>query len=1419
MNRLLALSIVLSCVLASHTFAQSSNATVSGTVADSTGAVLPGVTITATNNATGIVTTVISNEAGVYNFASLLPGVYKISGELPGFQIQTYADVQLGNAAQVRLNFTLRVASQAENVEVTITADTLLATSSSSVGTVLSETRVRDLPLTSNNVMDLTQVMPGVYTTVSPVFGANETKFAGVSARDINVQRDGVSVGGERWPTGINTATELHPDLVGEVKIILAPVDAEMGRGSGQVQIQTRSGTNQFHGGGVWGAKNSVLDSNVWENNRTIDPLTGKGVARPWRNFEQATGNFGGPIVRNKTYFFVLYDQKWVRSRESVNSIALTPCAQRGIFRYYDNWTNGNALAATNAGSTTPTISVVDRAGNPRPPATNPNGTPHNGILRYGSVFGPLLGTPTRPDCSDAVVQGSPWDPNRTGFDSTGFVQNVLYKYMPPVNNYDIGDGLNTAGSRWIRTLNGADNLWGIGQYQNRKQFNVKIDHYFSATHKVSGTWSYESNVADGAPTWPKTWAGQTWRKPQVIALNFTSTLSPTLVNEARFGMSRTGVNVFSSLWYGPNDDLRKLLPKAGGTMFVPLLGSGGGTPATGTPSTEPYAVNFQFQNILGGGNFAPGVTQRDSSPRILYADSISWTKGKHAFKTGGEFRMGSSRSMWTGNYGTGGTFNNVDTVPGAVGGETQFTPVAGINATNMPGLTGNATTGNQETMENLLNFLSGSIGRIGQFRFINSPDQAQKAWNDPSQDPYKIRDIHQHEFGAFFKDDWKVSNRLTLNLGVRWDYYGPPWEKSGLTATLRDTGAGLFGISGRNFDGWMQPGTRAGLSELIFVGPNTKNPNLTVYPRDLNNFGPALGFAFNVNNRTTVRGGYQMQYIGGSDITTVEGIIGNPPGSIFYASYVGDTSNPYIDLSKITANSFPVKPPTLPVEQILITDRSQNITAYDPHYVSPYIQNMTLSVTRNLSSTLTMEVRYIGTLTRKNFNTVDLDVPNFLTNGLKEAFDAARSGGESALLDQMFNGINIAGGAGSGPVGTVVNGVRQTGAMQLRAATQQSIRNNLANGNYMALANTLSILNYNTAFPGNQSLPFVPSTVQGAVLRANGFPENFIKTNPQFNQANLRSNGAHSNYHSLQVQTTLRPTGGLTLEGSYTWSKDLGVGTPVLPTERSTVAPTFTDPRNQALDYTLLNTNRAHVVNSYGTFSLPIGPGKLLARNSTGWLARVLEDWQTSWIVNLSSGGPASLTAQNMLYGRGVPDQVAPFDFKGNEKIRWGFFPSATGQVNGSYFEPGTFKNVRDPQCGAVASNLQGLCTLQAVADAKTGQVILENPLPGTRGNVGLNTLEYAGTWRADMALSKRIRIRENLRATIRLDAKNVFNHPQPGVYGVGFGSSPLVGGSILNINATDPFGFVPTKGASIPNSPDFQDARQFELKIRLDF
>ena len=300
-------------VLSTPLFGQSSSATVGGTVADASSALIPGVTITATNNATGVVSSVISNEAGSYNIGGLLPGTYKLSATLPGFQTQTYSDVQLGNAAQIRLNFTLNVAGVAQSVEVSISAQNLITSSSSSVGEVLPQQQINDLPLVSNNILDLVGVMAGVYMTNSPVFGAEGTNFAGVSARDINVQRDGISINNQRWPNGLDSPTRMNPDLVGEIKLILAPVDAEMGRGNGQVQIQTRSGTNAYHGVAVWNVQNSALDANTWANNRNQTPnnLGEVRATQPaWRNFHEYNVALGGPIVKNKTFFYALWDQQ-----------------------------------------------------------------------------------------------------------------------------------------------------------------------------------------------------------------------------------------------------------------------------------------------------------------------------------------------------------------------------------------------------------------------------------------------------------------------------------------------------------------------------------------------------------------------------------------------------------------------------------------------------------------------------------------------------------------------------------------------------------------------------------------------------------------------------------------------------------------------------------------------------------------------------------------------------------------------------------------------------------------------------------------------------------------------------------------------------------------------------------------------------
>src|SRR5215471_2170308 len=343
---------ILLCLLTSSiAFGQTTNATVSGTIQDMSAAVLPGVTVTATNSSTGVITTVVSNEAGAYTFPSLLPGAYKVTAELPGFQMKTY-EVQLGNAQTVRLNFSLGVAGVGTAVDVTVAVDTLLATSSASVGEVLTQQKAQDLPLVGNNVLSLLTTMSGARLDDNGVTGT----FAGMSNYNVNVQRDGIdaSASARYMQAGIQTATMMNPDLIGEVRLIVAPVDAEMGRGNGQMIVQTRSGTNQLRGSAVWSLRNSALDANTWSNNRQSDPIGGgwKPVPLDWSNRHQYTLSLGGPIIKNKTFFFGLWDGLINNRRTIQNVTVLTPCARNGIFRYWDTgsslptnqWNNGSAI-------------------------------------------------------------------------------------------------------------------------------------------------------------------------------------------------------------------------------------------------------------------------------------------------------------------------------------------------------------------------------------------------------------------------------------------------------------------------------------------------------------------------------------------------------------------------------------------------------------------------------------------------------------------------------------------------------------------------------------------------------------------------------------------------------------------------------------------------------------------------------------------------------------------------------------------------------------------------------------------------------------------------------------------------------------------------------------------------------------------
>jgi hypothetical protein len=143
--------------------------------------------------------------------------------------------------------------------------------------------------------------------------------------------------------------------------LILAPVDAELGRGNGQVMITTRSGTNRYSGTAVWNVKNTALNPNTWGNNNDVDPVTGawSPTVPNWENNHQYSVSFGGPIVRNKTFFFVLFDQNLNWQRQTIEADVLTDTARRGIFRYFPGWDNGNADSNTTTTGGNPVRPVV----------------------------------------------------------------------------------------------------------------------------------------------------------------------------------------------------------------------------------------------------------------------------------------------------------------------------------------------------------------------------------------------------------------------------------------------------------------------------------------------------------------------------------------------------------------------------------------------------------------------------------------------------------------------------------------------------------------------------------------------------------------------------------------------------------------------------------------------------------------------------------------------------------------------------------------------------------------------------------------------------------------------------------------------------------------------------------------------------
>jgi hypothetical protein len=1293
------------------------NATLTGTVSDVSNALIPGVLITAKNNATGIVTTHLTNESGNYDFPGLQPGTYIVSASLTGFQSSSFNDVVLGQDQQVRLNFKLKVATAGQVVEVVETADTLLAATNASVGNVLPDAVVQDLPLSSRNVLDLVGTTPGVVTTVN-VFGGNVQSFGGTPFSGVNTTRDGLVTNDGRYnnSNGAYSAVYTSPDMVEEVRITANNVDPALGRGSAQVQMRTRAGGNSFHGALFYTNNNSALSTNTWFQNLQAAP-------KSYTNRNQFGGRLGGPIIKNKAFFFVLVDNQRYLEKQDFVATVLTAQARQGIFRYLTEGATGAGGGTSrrngNVFSTTPSVDL-----NGQTLTVNPtNGAPL--FLNSFSLF------------SDVN------DPNRPAIDPVWFGPQNLTR-LPLPNDWTVGDGLNTAGFRWRQPHAGLDGATGQSQNTNRNALTLRFDYQLSEKNKLTFTMSREKDWGvtgqTGLPDVPAGEFGDVKRVPDFYTASWTSTVSATILNEFRFGLKR-------DTWQGTSP-----LDKGccwNGNGQNDLVGS-----AQAMRNSFP-SVGGQFvyvQSGLGLGNYAPfGVAspRQSISPFQQWADTFSFTRGAHAFQAGAEFDFASSHQFNHGGQQTTRPFVTLGI--GAIP-----VPVFNSNTSYSKGINASDVT----TAQNLLANLAGTVTSIQEQYFVNSPTATD--WTNYQTNFIFQRDLHENDWSLFFKDTWKASANLTLNLGLRYDKYGVPYDTTGLGGRFTGGQSALFGCSGKDFSVWWSPGAgncntaTPTLTTTEFVGKDSPNPDKTFWGNDWNNFAPSVGFSYRVpwlTKSTIVRGGYGINYAGAADYLSYSGNIGNLPGQTLNVTY---TPPGYLNVAGLaTAGIIPV--PTggaQPFTAVPLTNRSAGITGYADNRVTPYVQSFNLSVQRELAKNTTLDISWIGNKATKLFSATQLNETNIFENGILDAFNVTRAGGNAPLFNQMLLGLNVTG------VG-VVNGTTLTGSQALRQfATTNAF---IANGDVGSLANYLNTTNNFTG-------------TNGGILRNGGLPENFIVVNPQFGSVSLEGNNSSSTYHSFQTVLTRRMTKGLYAQASYTFSKALGDNG-------------VRDPRNRQLSKGILSIDRPQIFKANGTYELPFGTSHAYLNGAPNYVQQIVGNWELSSVFSWVTGAPLTFTGINTLAFRAQ-----------NTADLVGSLPNNLGEVQKDkgvvqYFSGLKVVTAPLPNFGGDPT-LPTRFTNQIVTDL-AGNTILQNPQPGTTGNTAINLpgLHGPSNMGLDVALNKKFVLTEGKTFSIRADAINVMN-------------SPVWGNPNTNINSSS-FGRITTAGG----------ARSITLSARFDF
>jgi hypothetical protein len=1124
MNRIALRFFALLAVLATSSllaFGQGVTTTsLSGAVVDTTGSVVPGVEVIVKDETTGAEYRAVTAGNGTFSVPALTAGTYTVTVSAKGFKQAVIKGVKIDAGIPASVNATLEVGATTDSVVIQGGGE-VLQTQSASISTTITGRQITDLPFTSRNVTDLLLFLPGTTTPGRP----RSSTFNGLPQGAINMTLDGVSIQDNGARNGDGFYTNIYPrvDAVEEVTLSTATPGAESaGEGAIQIKMVTRQGSNQLRGSLYEYHRNTVLDANYWFNNRNFRPGPNDNPAtfkagRDLMILNQFGGRLGGPIWipklfdgRDKAFFFVNYEQFRLATSQTQTRTVLSPSAQQGIFRY-------------NSSSGVREVNLLTLAAGRGLPAT------------IDPTVGKLLA-----DIRSAAT-------------SKGGIQQLN---DPNLQTYSFSPGEGGE----IRIFP-----------------TVRLDFNLSSKHHLENIWNIQSHhtlvdyLNGGAPAFPGfPNIGSQKSSRFTNSLGLRSTLSPTLVNDARFGLTG-GTVVFN-----------------GGNSLADFTGS--------VANQGGFSLGINAAGISNA-TVNTGSTRRNS-PTWNFNDTLSWTRGAHTFNFGGSFFQGNF-------FSTGTTF--VPTI--TFGVDTNDPASALFVGANFQG----AAAADITRAQNLYAVLVGSVTQIGANAGLN---EKTGKYTYLAQNTVRARN---REMGAFVQDSWRVRPNLTANLGLRWEVQFPV---TSLNNNLTNpTLEGLYGVSG--LGNVFKPGTLTGSPTQFFQFKEGS----TAYNPDWSNYAPSLGLAwspdwkdgvlghiFGSGGQSVLRGGFSIAFNRDGINTLIGTVSGNQGGTITASrsQALGNLVANITELPVLLRQTSRLGPPAIadtPTYPLTAAITSAGNT-YDPNLKTPYIMSWTFGLQREITKDMVVEVRYVGNRAlgfRQSFN---LNEVNIVENRFLDEFKLAQANLRANIAQGRGNHFRYAGpGTGTSPLPIIVG--------YLSGRVDPNATASYASANF-ASATFVNPLAANNANPVN----FANNLFTNAGFRTNaanaGLAANLFLTNPGLQGgASFLGNGGHSYYDSGVVELRRRLSKGLLVQTSYTFAKGATLTSPSLR------ADYFKSPSPLVI---------THAFKADWVYDLPIGRGQAFLSNARGPVGKVLEGWAFQGTVRIQSGAPFNINGVRLV-------------------------------------------------------------------------------------------------------------------------------------------------------------------------------------------